>query len=280
MMKKANQYNSIEGKPLIVSAGIAEDYAKKVKSLQRLMYLDLLKGLSQLQQVYGQDDDNWDFPENGSLIVQFRRFIKRMYERYNPLFAVLSNKVTKRMVERINRHSASTLRMSLREIAPKMAIKTDFMTGDLKDLVQGITEENVNLIRTIPQNYLSDVQKVVTASITNGKGLADLKPFLKRYYESNQRKAELTALDQTRKAYNNINAERMKRLGVKKFKWIHSGGGREPRQLHVGMNGNIYEFDEPPYIGDMYGEKVYGLPGHLPNCRCTLAPVWDLNDNR
>ena len=110
-------------------------------------------------------------------------------------------------------------------------------------------------------------------SITTGKGMEDLVPFLTKKYKGNIRRARLIALDQTRKAYQSINTSRLKTLGVKSFIWIHSGGGKEPRMEHIRMSGNEYSFDNPPVIGVMYGEEVRGLPGDLPNCRCICKPV-------
>jgi SPP1 gp7 family putative phage head morphogenesis protein len=110
-------------------------------------------------------------------------------------------------------------------------------------------------------------------SITTGKGMEDLVPFLTKKYKGNIRHARNVALDQTRKAYQSINTSRLKSMGVKSFIWIHSGGGKEPRQNHIKMSGNEYSFDNPPIIGVMYGENVRGLPGDLPNCRCICKPV-------
>jgi len=129
------------------------------------------------------------------------------------------------------------------------------------------------LIKIIPYKFLNEVQGQVMRSITTGKGMEDLVPFLTKKYKGNVKHARLVALDQTRKAYQSINTTRLKTLGVKKFIWIHSGGGKEPRELHKRMSGNEYSFDSPPFIGVMYGNDVYGLPGDLPNCRCICKPV-------
>jgi len=50
---------------------------------------------------------------------------------------------------------------------------------------------------------------------------------------------ERIARDQVSKATSALNAARMKGLGIRKFEWIHSGGGKEPRKLHEEMSGNI-----------------------------------------
>jgi uncharacterized protein with gpF-like domain len=50
------------------------------------------------------------------------------------------------------------------------------------------------------------------------------------------------------------------------------------RPLHVEMSGKEYDLNNPPYIGSMYGNKIYGLPADLPNCRCVLRPIIDFDE--
>lgn len=269
-MKKPN---TIEGKPLILSVAVGEKYVKSIKAVMRSMNKDMLKGIEECYLNYAQDSD---LPENGNLVSQSRILINYLLNKYNPIFAILAKKITARMVNSILKNSADTLKMSLSGMDENLVVKTDFMSERLKDITAAATQESVSLIKLIPQTYFSSIQKAVMNSISvDGRGIADLKPYLTKLYIGNERRAELTALDLTRKVYQSVQAERMQQLGVKKFKWLHSGGGREPRKLHKELSGQIFSFDDPPYIGDMYGQKVYGLPGHLPNCGCRMCPVLD-----
>lgn len=274
----ARKPNELEGKPLILSASIGVEYSNSIKTTMKLMHKELMLGVENCFRTYAQDSGD-ELPQNGSLVSQLKILINRLLKKYNPVFSILAKKSTERMIERAQKNSAATLKMSLKEISKDLTVKTDLYSESLKNITQAATQESVSLIRSIPQNYLSNVQRVLMHSIsTQGKGYAELKPFLTKIYKGNERKAELVALDQTHKVYQSIQTERMKLLGVKKFKWIHSGGGREPRKLHQEMHGKVYSFDNPPYIGDMYGERIYGLPGHLPNCRCTLSPILDFGN--
>lgn len=254
---------TIEGKPLIVSASIGEQYAKSIKAVIKAMHKEALIGIKECYVVYAQDSD---LPKNGNLLSQIRILFNRLLKKYNPIFSLLAKKVTERMVDRVLKNSSSTLKLSLKDMGDNLAIKTDLMSDKVKDITQASILESVGLIKTIPTYYLQDVQTAVANSITSGKGFSDLKQYLEKYYQGNERKAELVALDQTRKVYRKIQAQRLQELGVKKFIWIHSGGGNEPRQLHVHLNGKVCSFDDPPFIGVMYGERIYGLPGELPNC--------------
>lgn len=267
--------NKIQGNPLLVSSSIGDQYSKSIKAVMKLMHKELSKGVEDCYITYAQDSD---LPENGNIISQIRILFNRLLKKYTPIFTLLAKRAPERMIARVVKNSSSTLKMSLREISKELAVKTDFMSDDLKQITQAAVLESVSLIKTIPSIYLSDVQSLVLQSITSGKGVSDLKRDLARFYAGNTRKIELVALDQTRKIYTKIQTSRLKSLGVKKFEWVHSGGGNEPRQLHVDLNGKTFSFDDPPFIGVMYGEKVYGLPGELPNCRCLMKPVFEIKE--
>lgn len=244
----------------------------------REMHNEVLKGVENCYSTYAHDSD--DFPENGSLIAQMRIFLSRTAKKYDKAFSYLARIATKRMMDRVVKNAESTLKISLNQAKVNpLKVKPNFMSAELKDITQACTMESAELIKLIPKKFIVGVQQSVVTSITTGRGFKDLKADLIEHYKGNSRRAELTALDQTRKAYQSIQAARMKEIGVKYFKWIHSGGGREPRKLHQELSGKVFSFDDPPYIGDMHGKRIHGLPGQLPNCRCVMKPIFDFEIN-
>jgi len=274
VLKKQSKNNAV-GSALRPNAGISTDYAKPIVNELELMFRDVRRELKKTfkETSYGQAMD-------ASLASQSRMLLNWLLRKWQPRFDEIAKSATNRMINRTIKNSTITLRNSLKEALPDLSIDTSFSNEQLQEVIKASTLEAANLIKIIPYKFLNEVQGQVMRSITTGKGMEDLVPFLTKKYKGNVRHARLVALDQTRKAYQSINTTRLKTLGVKKFIWIHSGGGKEPRELHKRMSGNEYSFDDPPYIGDMYQEKVYGLPGDLPNCRCICKPVinFDLED--
>ena len=123
-------------------------------------------------------------------------------------------------------------------------------------------------------------------SITSGKGVTFIEEELLKYKGMTKRRARNIALDQTRKAYNDINLRNMQDAGVKKAEWIHSGGSQKPRTYHMerwdgvsgidngepnGLNGFIFYLDRPPVIDKRTGER--GYPAQLPYCHCRMIPI-------
>lgn len=80
-----------------------------------------------------------------------------------------------------------------------MTISASKVTDPLKNTLTASLAENVDLIKSIPQQYLSGVQQAVMRSITTGNGLQDLQPYLEKQGGVTERRATLIANDQTRK---------------------------------------------------------------------------------
>lgn len=271
--------DALRGGALIPAVSIGREYEKPILTLIRRLSDDIRREMRRVfaeSQHHGAMDDDKGAGAaevGGNVASQARIALNALLDKYAPLFNRVAKKATKRMIGRTLRNSSATLGMSLRQISEGLTLKTDLMNDRILEIASASTTEAVNLIKLIPQKYLAEVQGQVMRSIVSGGGLQELQPFLIEKYGQNIRHARNVAMDQTRKAYTGINAGRMKALGVKQFEWLHTGGSNEPRKLHVEMNGNIYNLDDPPFIGVMYGQDVYGLPGTLPNCRCRMRPI-------
>ena len=215
---------------------------------------------------------------DASISSQARILINALQTTFSLKFAQRSKPLAERMVSQATAASATAVKRSLKSLSAGMALPTaSLKTGPLAEIIKASVAENVGLIRSIPEKYLDNVRGAVMRSITTGNGLQDLVPFMEKQAGQTKRSAKNTALDQTRKAYQSMNAERMKAAGVKSFEWIHSGGGQKPRPDHVAMSGNVYRYDDLPVIDERTGER--GIPGQAPNCRCTSRPVLDFGDD-
>lgn len=278
------QTNLVKGKTLASSAGVAEDFGDTVITLVRKMHEDTEKRLRQLFEHPGYALDA-ALPDEGNPAARARIIINEIRDKYNPLFRKWGTFAVKRMVSRTAKHSERALRGSLRDVGESMKLDTGLMNDRLREIVTASSNEAAGLIKTIPEKYLADVSGATMRSITGGTGLKALVPYMRTQYGQSVRKARFVAGDQTRKVFEAVNAERCQALGIAEFEWVHSGrSGKHARELHKappdesvdghpGLNGGIFRYDTPPYIGEMYGRAVYGLPGTLPGCHCKARPV-------
>ena len=261
-----NEKNIKKGGILTPSISIRIAYEK---SITRLI-AKLAKAIkTELEEAYAVGMDAMD----ASVTSQARIRLNALLDRFMPQFNQLAKDATDLMIQRTHKNVNATFRMSLKEISKDFVIGEEAIDDRTREILKASTEEAANLIRLIPQKYLADVQGYVMRSIVGGQKEERLSDYLTRMYNGNVRHAKLVALDQTRKAYNGLAAAKMQNAGMTEFEWIHSGGGQHPRQLHQQMNGKIYDLNDPPFIGRMYGQDVYGKPGDLPNCRCKIRLI-------
>ena len=216
-----------------------------------------------------------------SIGSQARILMNKLTEKFETLFNLHSKTLADFMIERTEKSSEVNLKSSLKQLSGGLSINTSIVSPQISNVVSASIAENVSLIKSIPQSYFKDITGAVMRSITSGQGMHDLLPQIEKYEGLTKRRAELLALDQTRKAYTSINTAKLEKLGVKKFEWLHSRGGREPRESHLDMDRKIFSFDN--YLAEQAAmgvpEKDRGLPGYPVNCRCTMGPVIDFDDD-
>lgn len=137
--------------------------------------------------------------------------------------------------------------------------------------VAAATARNVSLIKSIPQNYLDQVEKVTVAGFTAGQRHEEIASAIEERFGVAESSARLVARDQTLTFYGEVNAARQQALGVERYVW-RSVGDERVRNSHDEFDGNTYSWDDPP--GD--GSPQEGThPATGVNCRCQADPVLD-----
>lgn len=262
----------IVGKPLANPAGIEDRYTKALKKLTDKMIKEVEREIARL---YKSPEAKQYFTADASVASQARILVNSLNNKFSDMFGRASQIIASRMVNEADKASKTALSSSMKDLSG-MSINTNIQSADLKETVKASISANVQLIKSIPSEYLTKVGGAVMRSVTSGQGMAELMPQIKKYGDMTDRRAKNIALDQTRKAYNSINADRMKKVGIKKFKWVHSGGGLHPRKDHIALSGQIFSFNDLPIIDQNTGER--GLPGQAPNCKCVQIPVLEFDD--
>lgn len=145
------------------------------------------------------------------------------------------------------------------------------MTPTVRDVLEASVAENVALIRSIPQQFHTQVEGLVMRSVQTGRDLQGLTRDLQRQFGVSRRRAEFIALDQNNKATSAIQKARQTELGISEGTWLHSHAGREPRPTHLANHGKTFNiqtgwFDPDPEV------RRHIMPGELIRCRCVWRP--------
>ena len=280
LLTKRKQKWADRRKPDLIRGGVMNNpsivearYNQKLQALVNYMADETER---QLKQFFRTPHAKEYFAQDASVSSQARIMMNALMSQFNDLFARRAQPVSEAMANQADNASSSAFHSAVQELSGGLSIKTSQLTGDLNDIFTASVAENVALIKSISQQYLVGVQGAVMRSITSGRGMADLVPYLAKHKGITERRARFIARDQTKKVYESLNTGRMERAGLDDYEWMHSGGSQHPRELHIEMSGKIYKLSKPPIIDKNTGQR--GGPGDLPGCNCRKRLILKFND--
>lgn len=161
----------------------------------------------------------------------------------------------------------------LKKILRDAGFSVEFeLTGAINDILGAIVADNVSLIRSIPERYLTQVEGMVMRSVQTGRDVGGLAKELREQLGVAKKRAALIAQHQNNMATAAINRARHIEAGITQALWMHSGAGKEPRPTHVANNGKVYNVARGWYDPDPRVRRRI-QPGELINCRCQPRPI-------
>lgn len=271
---------ALKGKQLNYNASQQLRYERALRQLVREMTSETTRRIMALFKTQNSKEffkQQKQATMDASVTSKAKKVMNELTKKFTQLFKQKAPTLAENMLNGSLKTSETTLKTSLKQLSGGLTLNTGVIPAGMEDVGKAIVNENVSLIKSLPVEYLNDIQGAVMRSIASGEGAPDLEPKLRHYAGVSERRAKNIALDQTRKAYNGINKQRMQSVGVKKFEWVHSGGGQHPRKSHQALDGRIFSFDDLPLKGEE-GFVNGQYPGQAINCACTMIPVIEFED--
>lgn len=271
--RKAPPKNSLQkGLPLYNPVSIERRYAAELEAMARQMTKEVTESVKEL---FKTPEAEFFFAQDANVATDARRAMNLLSTRFERLYSQHAEVMARRMLDRVSEESRSAMMRSLKKLAGEVTLKVADISPALRTMFEASISENVDLIKSIPAQYLDRVKGAVNRSITGTGGIGPLMDEIEKYDGMTKRRSRNIALDQTRRAYQAINVERAKASGVKKATWVHTGGSKEPRPKHKAFSGKVFLLSEGAPIGDK-GQNV--IPGEEIACRCTMVPIIDFED--
>lgn len=166
-------------------------------------------------------------------------------------------------------HASQRADGALKSILKRAGFTVQFnLSREANDVLQATIGENIALIKSIGQEHLTQVEGLVMRSVQQGRDLGALTKDLHERHGVTKRRAAFIALDQNNKATATITRVRQQSLGITEATWLHSHGGKEPRQSHLAADGKKFDVRKGMLID---GEYIW--PGQLPRCRCVSRSI-------
>ena len=195
------------------------------------------------------------------------REMRKLARRWIRQFDEAAEKMAMLFADGVTKYAEASAKIILRDAGFSIPFKPSKIMTDAYDTVRN---ENINLIKSIPQQYLTEVEGLVMRSVQSGRDLGELADQLQKRHDITRNRAAFIARDQNNKGTAVMVKARRLSLGITEAIWVHSGGGVKPRPSHVkaGAEKRRYNIAEGCEID---GEFI--MPGELPNCRCVSRPV-------
>lgn len=253
--------------PVHANQGVAASYRRQVQALvtemaasyQYWLTASMRKNPPRMTAVVEQAED-----ATPSDFVQ--KMLRNLGRRWALRFDEAAPVIAASYVTRMFKSTDSAMRKSMMDAGWSVKFT---MTPVTRDAFTASVAENVSLIRSIPEQYHTQVEGVVMRGYTAGRDLATMTTELKALYPKASKRVTLIARDQSNKANAVVNRARQLELGITEAVWMHSSAGKEPRPDHVAANGRRYKIADGCKIS---GEFIQ--PGEMINCRCTSRPIF------
>jgi SPP1 gp7 family putative phage head morphogenesis protein len=235
------------------------------EKLKKFVKNEIIPLLKDTQEKYVQDAIASDFDK---VFKQFKRKFSKI-DVYG--FGIASKAMNK--IYKNNKQKFSS------DLKEKIGIDIFKDNPKLKQLLKAKINENVLLIETQKDEYISDIMTAVYEGITKGERASEIAKDIAKKTGQMTRHIKFIARDQVNKANAMINENMQRSVGVEEYKWSNSGdqrvrGKSNPNGLyknsrydHWAREKVTFKWSDPPPDGH---------PGEPYGCRCTAQPIIEI----
>lgn len=253
-------------KPVFPPAAIETKYRQKLERLVEEMRRSCVWWL---RARYRANEDKILDSATDDMLKEFRRLLRQWEGRfrddaddYAEWFARSTrNYTTRNLKAQLDK---------LKKLGLGFNLEFRYMSQKERQVFNAIVYENVNLIKSIASQCLTQVEGIVMRAIQNGFDLGTLTENLEHEFDVTHRRAAMIARDQTAKATNNLSRQRLMDYGITRGIWMHTSAGKTYRETHVEMDGTEYNIADGCF-DEHEGRAVQ--PAELVNCHCVCRPV-------
>lgn len=286
MVAKATRTESLP--PVRPSAGTEARYRRALLRLVAEMVASVEYWLGAAYKANPPADAKVAIAQDELPSQELRRAVRKMARRWQRNFDKAAPELADYFAQAANKRSADQLRRILKDGGFSVKFR---MTRAARDVLNASINEQVGLIKSIPQKYFTDLEGAVMRSVSTGRDLHALTQEIggkvdlarinmgRKPGETNKslaartaRRAAFISRDQTNKAFATITRVRQQEAGITEAVWMHSGGGHHPRPTHVAAGKRQQKYDVSKGWWDPAVERFI-FPGQEPGCKCVSRPV-------
>lgn len=274
MEKKFRGHDRLHSKYIPqIPATCEREYYRLSNQYMRLLKKTMEEGLPLIKQAYmkemeQQRADGFRTDAKSALFNAIDKAFNEMRERLKKQISQFDlRKKLEKLAKQMQRMTAQEWKKAVKQ-SLGINIYEDYYMGDFyRDGLTRWIEENVRLIKTIPEDSLGEMEKLVREAYENGMTTTELMKKIQKQYKMDKGHARFIARDQISKLNGQIQRAQQQDAGIEEFTWCTCGDERV-RSSHKALEGIVFKWNDPPN----------GLiPGQDFNCRCIGRPVFRKN---
>jgi SPP1 gp7 family putative phage head morphogenesis protein len=259
-----------EAKPVLPAFGAGRLYNAELQKLVRAVSKDintqlvpLIRDLAPEFVADAAATDAW--PED---ITRMFLFLSEKWS--SPQFLKAANDTAKVYVDRLNQNNRAKFQRQMKAVG----IDAFGQSPEVENILAASIADNTRLIKSIPDQYLTNVESIVFSNMRAGLRPSAIVSQLSNQFGVTQNRAKLIARDQTSKANGELSKQRQIDTGFEFFKWQTAEDSRvrdrheDLEKQDIGFGKGIYRWDKPPK--NEKGETI--IPGQEIQCRCIAIP--------
>jgi SPP1 gp7 family putative phage head morphogenesis protein len=272
--KQIEQAGTRKPKGIEPSRSVEVDYRATLRRLVRSVQADInqyvMPLLRDIAPQYQADSaiptrDAW----TDTLLATLRAVVTRWE---SPEFRAWAEGIAQQFVKSADQVNADRFRKDMKrfgiDILGDSPVISDYLSLSAAD--------NVRLIRSIPEQYLTQIQSIIMANVRAGRRPAAIQKALVQQFGVAENRAKLIARDQTAKINSDLAQKRQQAAGFEYFRWVTSKDERvrdrheQIAKADVGHGKGVYRYDDPPK--GVTGNPIMPGSGEI-NCRCVAVPL-------
>ncbi len=235
---------------------------KKRKSLDetKRVWKDLLKVIT--------SEEMSNYPKAKKELVDYSSSLSSLFNYYTGRTELLAKKWTEEELNNLYRYVYGSYKKEF----PNLSVSGEYY----EQIMNALINENLTLIKSIPQEVLKEMQITLSQDIISGNQ-KELVKNLKRIKDVSKDRAVFIARDQIHKAVESFKQVQNTALGIEYYEWLTADDERVSSGVggHSQNNKRIFKYGSNEAIISHSSKRgfYYGKPGDRPNCRCIAVGV-------
>lgn len=214
------------------------------------------------------------YPKKKKEPADYAGSLSSLFDYYTGRAELLAREWTDKELNNLYRYVYGSYKSNF----PNLSVSGEYY----EQIMNAVINENLTLIKSIPQEVLKEMQVALSQGIISGNQKELIKN-LKRIKGVSKDRAVFIARDQIHKAVESFKQVQNVALGIEYYEWLTADDERVSSGLggHRQNNHRIFKYGSNEAIISHSNKRgyYYGKPGDRPNCRCiAVGVILDTNE--